>query len=790
MCPAKKQMLRDAAPLQHWQVKSGNFVTPEQAQAENGGFEPFDAERDHWYGPDAHYWFKTSFVVPQQLAQRSLVLQVRTQIDEWDDGKNPQFLLFLNGTPTQGLDMNHREVMLGQLEAGQMLDIQLSAYTGTLHTEFRLLTEVAALQHDVKELYYDLLVPLQGLERMPKDSKTRLDIETVLNDTINLLDFRTLYSPAYFEGVSAARAHIATALYQDMACVPEVVASCIGHTHIDVAWWWTVAQTREKVARSFATVLKLMEEYPEYKFMSSQPQLYQFLKERHPDLYAQVKQRVAEGRWETEGGMWVEADCNLTSGESLVRQFLYGKQFFKDEFGKDNRVLWLPDVFGYSAALPQICRKCGIDYFMTTKLSWNQFNKIPCDTFRWRGIDGSDIVQLGNIDAEALESTTGERYLVQQTPQGAIAYVENLPAKGFAGFGLVHTEKAPSPFVLHERSIETPFYHAHFDANGNLEHLFCKTAKRALFTASTPGNLLRMYEDKPMYYDNWDIDVFYAEKHWDVTELSALQWSENGPVRATLHLERRFSNSVLKQDIRFYANSPRIDFETWVDWKENQHLLKVLFPLHLNTDEATFSIQFGNVTRKTHKNTSWEQARFESCAQRWMDVSEGGFGVSLLNDCKYGHSVDDGVMGLTLIKSGIEPNPTTDQEEHWFTYSLLPHADSWKTAQTPLHAACLNQPAYAVSGRKNAHFSFAHTSHPNAVLETIKQAEDGNGTILRVYENQNMQTETLVQLHRAPAAAFSCDLLENNEEQLQVEGDCLRFLLKPFEIKTIRVMWE
>ncbi len=151
-------------------------------------------------------------------------------------------------------------------------------------------------------------------------------------------------------------------------------------------------QTREKVGRSFATVLKLMEEYPNYKFMSSQPQLYAFLKERYPELYAKAKERIEEKRWEPEGGMWLEADCNLTSGESLVRQFMHGKRFFKEEFGVDNRILWLPDVFGYSGALPQIMKKCGIDYFMTTKLAWNQFNKIPYDTMRWRGIDGSEVL--------------------------------------------------------------------------------------------------------------------------------------------------------------------------------------------------------------------------------------------------------------------------------------------------------------------------------------------------------------------------------------------------------------
>ena len=190
---------------------------------------------------------------------------------------------------------------------------------------------------------------------------------------MHISNCRTVEQPSRLQGVigtgAKARAYLQKHLYEELGGHADIIASCIGHTHIDVAWWWTVAQTREKVARSFATVLKLMDEYPGYKFMSSQPQLYAFLKERYPELYARVKERIRQGRWEPEGGMWLEADCNLTSGESLVRQFIHGKRFFREEFGVDNRVLWLPDVFGYSGALPQLMKKCGIDYFMNTRMN-------------------------------------------------------------------------------------------------------------------------------------------------------------------------------------------------------------------------------------------------------------------------------------------------------------------------------------------------------------------------------------------------------------------------------------
>ena len=683
--------------------------------------------------------------------------------------------------------MNHRDVLLTRCaKAGETYRLELQAYTGILHTEFNLIVDLREIDPEIQGLYYDLAVPLQAFPRLEPDGKPRRDLERVLNDAVNLLDLRHPYDGNFYQSVSEARAFLKQALYTDLAGDDDVIATCIGHTHIDVAWWWTVAQTREKVCRSFATVLKLMEEYPDYKFMSSQPQLYYFLKERYPELYEQIKKRVAEGRWEPEGGMWVEADCNLTSGESLVRQFLYGKRFFKEEFGVDNRILWLPDVFGYSGALPQIMAKCGIDYFMTTKLAWNQFNKMPYDTFRWRGIDGTeilthlittlgvgqdekdffttyngmlhpdailggwhryqqkdinndilisygygdggggptremletssrmdkgiegvpkvrqafartyfdelkervegnkrlptwegelyfeyhrgtytsmarnkrsnrkaelhmmdlellgvladpkvaypdaeldglwhgilinqfhdilpgssihevyevtkkeyeemeaqisvltdervraliregegvtvlnttgferdDVVELGDCDAEALLDENGSVYPVQQTRKGAVAFVKDLPSKGYKTFGKVSAGEEKRPFCLSPDShaLETPFYQVVFDKNGCIGQIYDKENDRNVLKPGEAGNLMRVYEDKPIYYDNWDVDIYYTEKFWDVTDLRGFSWVEMGPVRATLRLERQFSHSTITQEIHFYADLRRM----------------------------------------------------------------------------------------------------------------------------------------------------------------------------------------------------------------------------------------
>lgn len=1014
----KKLTVKQRYETTHWLYKTGNFLRPENADEDPVPFEPFDCKTMHWYGPDIHYWFRADVTVPESFDGKPLWMHVCTQIDEWDDAKNPQFLLFVDGKVTQGIDMNHRDVLLTRCaKAGETYRLELQAYTGILHTEFNLIVDLREIDPEIQGLYYDLAVPLQAFPRLEPDGKPRRDLERVLNDAVNLLDLRHPYDGNFYQSVSEARAFLKQALYTDLAGDDDVIATCIGHTHIDVAWWWTVAQTREKVCRSFATVLKLMEEYPDYKFMSSQPQLYYFLKERYPELYEQIKKRVAEGRWEPEGGMWVEADCNLTSGESLVRQFLYGKRFFKEEFGVDNRILWLPDVFGYSGALPQIMAKCGIDYFMTTKLAWNQFNKMPYDTFRWRGIDGTeilthlittlgvgqdekdffttyngmlhpdailggwhryqqkdinndilisygygdggggptremletssrmdkgiegvpkvrqafartyfdelkervegnkrlptwegelyfeyhrgtytsmarnkrsnrkaelhmmdlellgvladpkvaypdaeldglwhgilinqfhdilpgssihevyevtkkeyeemeaqisvltdervralicegegvtvlnttgferdDVVELGDCDAEALLDENGSVYPVQQTRKGAVAFVKDLPSKGYKTFGKVSAGEEKRPFCLSPDShaLETPFYQVVFDKNGCIGQIYDKENDRNVLKPGEAGNLMRVYEDKPIYYDNWDVDIYYTEKFWDVTDLRGFSWVEMGPVRATLRLERQFSHSTITQEIHFYADLRRIDFETTVDWKEHQSLLKVHFPVDVHTDEATFEIQYGNVTRKTHRNTSWDKARFESCGQKWMDVSEGHYGVSLLNDCKYGHSVKDSCIGLTLIKSGTEPNPTTDQEMHFFTYSLYPHAETWKAAGTVPQAFFLNQPALVSKGGKPGEsFSLASLNVPNVVLETVKKAEDGDGVILRMYECENARTPVTLTFNRPFASAESCNCLEEPDgEPVKVDGNKVSFLVKPFEIKTVRI---
>ncbi len=297
-----KLSIRQRVSIPGWLFKKGNFIHPGRAHADEAAFAPFDSRTMHWYGPDGHYWFYADVQTPDCFEGKPLWMHVCTQIDEWDDGKNPQFLLFVDGEAVQGIDMNHRDVLITRrAEAGRVYRLDLQAYTGTLHTEFNLIVEWREIDPEIRGLYWDLQVPLQAFPRLDAQSQSRMDLERVLNDAINLLDLRTPYSDAFMDTVAQARAYLKKHLYEELGGHDGVIATCIGHTHIDVAWWWTVAQTREKVCRSFATVLKLMDEYPHYRFMSSQPQLYQFLKERHPELFEKIKRRVAEGRLGGDG---------------------------------------------------------------------------------------------------------------------------------------------------------------------------------------------------------------------------------------------------------------------------------------------------------------------------------------------------------------------------------------------------------------------------------------------------------------------------------------------------------
>lgn len=996
------------------------------------GWSNFKCGFNRWEGKDAHYWFKTDIEIPENYSRKSVIFTIKTGHEGGWDASNPQFLVYIDGQVTQGVDVNHTEVLISNdAKGGRKYSIALYAYTGMEIKFCDLACSISILEKEIEKLYYDIKVPLEVAELLDNNDIKRIDILKYINNTINFIDFRKYYSEGFYTSISEAGRYITEEFYNKYCGEGEVTELCVGHTHIDVAWLWTLAQTREKIARTFSTVLKLMEEYPEYRFMSSQPQLYKYLKEDHPQVYEKVKEKVANGVWETEGAMWLEADCNISSGESLVRQVLFGKRFFKKEFNKDNRILWLPDVFGYSAALPQILKKSGVDYFMTTKISWNEYNKMPYDTFKWRGIDGTEVLthfisttdykkngrvetgttyngntnpsqvmgcwqryqqkdintevlncfghgdggggatkaMLENLrrldkgipgapttkhgtaleffnrlddkvkDTKYLPKWVGELYLeyhrgtyttmarnkklnrkseylnqdaeslcilnnlltkqeeypqeklnkcwettllnqfhdiipgssikevyeeskkdyekiigitkeiidttlnnivvninLDKTsvvvfnqlgftrndivevdlPQGWISakilykgvqipcqisqnkvifYGENIPSKGYKTFVIEKFDENNDKLIkrdIVDNKIENKYFSIGFDKDYNIVSIYDKINEREVLKGK--GNALLAFEDKPHNYDAWDINIYYQEKMWEVNNVQSVEVIEKGPVRTTLRIERKFSDSTIVQYMKVYNSIPRIDFYNEIDWKENQVLLKVAFPVDIHSDKATYEIQYGNVERDTHWNTSWDYAKFEVCAHKWADLSEGDYGVALLNDCKYGHDIKDSVIRLSLLKSATYPNPEADKETHRFTYSLYPHKGQWKNSNVVNMAYNLNCPMYGIisephKGTLPTELSIISIDKENVIIEVVKKAEDSNDIIVRMYEFQNKRSKVVCSLLSSIEEANECNLLEENllESDIKVEDKSFTFIIKPFEIKTFKI---
>lgn len=1020
----------DTEVLEGVWFRDGKFT---YEQREEGTWLPFDTEHDTWGYADCYAWMKHSFTVPTRFAGRPVYYQILPQEGKkWAWG-SPQALLYANGEALQGFDSNHtRTRLLDCAQGGEHYEMLLNLYAGGRDYEGKIGTRLRLLSVDdeVEKLYWHLRTPLEVANLKEPDELARIHLLQTLNEAVSLVSFHLPYGEDFLESVREATAYLEKKLYGKREM--EATVSAVGHTHIDVAWLWRLRQTRDKTSRSFATVLKLMEEYPDYRFMSSQAQLYEFIRQEHPAIFARIRESVRQGRWEPEGGMWVEADTNLSSGESLVRQFLVGKRFFRNAFGADCKILWLPDVFGYSAALPQIMKQCGINYFMTTKISWNEYDKLPYDTFLWRGIDGSEVLThfistmdtvkeekdwittyngdlnpsqvigcwqryqqkdlnrdvlfafghgdggggpthgmlergrrmhmgiegcpkvefqfardyfdrlqkdiagrkrlprwVGELyfehhrgtltaqasakrwnrrseflyhDLETLESLvnldhlssypsaallegwkvillnqfhdilpgssirevyedsqkqyedlhrTGGRMLEkalqqasrrvglardslllfntlgfsrrevaemqrpqhtgfllrdpqsgavlpwQKTFDGKIIFTSpEVPAKGYCAISVEAGEqRQTTPLTATLREMHTPFFDLTFDEAMQIASLIDRRTGRSVAPQGEPLNRLIVYEDRPFEHRAWNVQAYYTEKFWVLSDVSHAEVLECGPVRAVVLVERKFLHSVIRQYITAYAELDRIDIRNEIDWDDSYLLLKADFPVDVNAVKATFDIQFGNIERVTHENTLWDFAQFESCAHKWADLSDNSFGLAVLNDCKYGYSAKDGHIALTLLRSANDPQPKQDCTHHTFTYSLYPHAGPAAISCVVQEGYSLNCPLYTMfsNAQKGAwpeRFSLACVDADNIILETVKRAEDSDALILRLYETWNRATDCSIRFGRLMEMAAQCDMMEENEALLQVEGNRLRLHFRPFEIKTLKVRLE
>ena len=833
-----------------------------------------------------------------------------------------------------------------------------------------------ALRHD-----FELLLNL--LKSLPEQSVRRARLLRALTKASEVL----AKDANDYAGATAQLAEV-KAKRANASAIP---VRAVGHAHIDTAWLWPLEESVRKTARTFASQLQLIQDYPGYVFGASAAQHYAWMKERYPELYERVKVAVKAGSWELQGGMWVEADCNITGGESLVRQFIHGKNFFRDEFGWDVDNLWIPDVFGYAASLPQIMAQSGVTTFLTQKISWNQFNEFPFNTFWWQGIDGTKILthfppennyngevlpgpliaaenrfkekdivnemmslfgigdggggprpdhiergrRMADLEGappvrfgqareffanlrtsqDDLKTWVGELYL--ELHRGTLtsqAYVKKCNRKlehrlrelemlwtsrlgdyPLARFDAIWKEALTLQFhdiipgssirqvyaetnAAHDRllatcdqlqaefasalpsvpgaatlfnslseefvgavrlpasfngtgvatatggsvpsqrdgdttltlvripaqgfltlvpggtpsvsgqsgtTLENELVRYVFDQRGQLSSAFDKTTGTELLAG--PGNRVTLYHDRPNFWDAWDIDKFYKEERIADVAFS-VERQASGAVAQQLRLTGKIGASSITQVVTLAAGSRRLDFATTVDWREQNRMLRVSFPAALHTDQAACEIQYGHALRATHANTSWDMAKFEVPAHRWVDLSEKDRGLAVLNDCKYGYSVHGNIIDLNLLRSPTNPDPLADQGVHTFTYSLLAHAGDVIAGGVIREAGLLNQPPvlFADRGAPGTAIPVRLSGNQGVELAVVKRAEKSAQVVIRLVETRGMRSQVVVELVK-PGALIPCDLLEWHDGKPTAVASRHTFELKPFELATFKL---
>ena len=802
----------------------------------------------------------------------------------------------------------------------------------------------------------------------------------------------------------------------------------VGNAHLDLAWLWPMAETYRKTERTFAAQLRLIEEYPEYKFIQSQPASYEMCKKYYPELFARIKEAIKGGQWIADGAMWVEPDTNMASGEALIRQLVHGKRYYKEEFGVDSEILWLPDTFGYTAALPQILKGCGVKYLVTQKIFWsyNEGEQFPYHYFTWQGMDGSQIVsflptsytyrtdpieanriwkertQLQDLDAflmpygygdggggpardyveyakrqEDLEGSVkvkmagpaeffhdmeqqggpvntyvGELYfsahrgtytsqaMIKQNnrlselamrememwsclamnkgmkyqlsradalwkevllhqfhdilPGSSIArvYVEaekahkeirkgaaEMKEKAFAVLTDLSNEQAVTVFnslsfertalvelperfsggartleglpvpvqsaeegesagnpggyavkalvtipscggvslipaeagnacgeagvVLAEAGKSAPVsaeqvtvrkqgesfvmennrVKAVVNDRGEVVSFVLKSSGREF--AAEPMNRFRLYKDVPRLFDAWDIDSNYIHQEIEALREAKVEVVSEG-LEGVLKVSGRIGNSSLVQYIRLEAEGTRLNFDTQIDWKELHRLLKACFPVNVYAENGINEIQFGYMERPAHRSRPYDKDRFEVCNHHYSAFCDGVHGAAVLNDSKYGISMNGNALELSLLRASACPEMQADNRVHHFTYGFTAWEGSFADSDVVRQGYELNVKPEIYAGALET-FSAAEIDQANVILDTMKPAEDGSGdVILRLYESKKAAVTAKVRCALG-SRAYLCDMLENVREEIPVENGEMTLAFGAFEVKTVRM---
>jgi alpha-mannosidase len=826
---------------------------------------------------------------------------------------------------------------------------------------------IAELNQTVWELQQDIWTLSGLMAELPLELPRRHEILRALERMMDVMDPDDVAGTA-----TAGRAALAEVLARPAyASAHQLVAT--GHAHIDSAWLWPVRETIRKCARTFSNVVALMDEYPNFVFSCSSAQQLAWIKEYYPELFGRIREKVRAGQFVPVGGMWVESDTNMPGGEAMARQFVEGKSFFLAEFGVDCQEAWLPDSFGYSAALPQIVKSAGSRWFLTQKISWNQTNRMPHHTFNWEGIDGTRLfthfppvdtynsqlsgrelahaernyrdhgrgtvslvpfgygdggggptremlaaaartadlegspkVRIGSAKSffkqaegeyPSLPVWVGEMYLelhrgtytsqartkkgnrrsehllreaelwcataavrtagsfaypaaelkrlwrlvlLQQfhdiLPGSSIAWVhqdaernygaveadlETLigqAAKAVLGSGdrkfllnaapharegvpaLAAGEPVAPPVPARGAARDAGFVldngiiRAVLDADGLLTSLRDYASGREAIAPGQRGNLLELHRDTPNEWDAWDIDEFYRRNVTPLTCAESVRLTDDEGEAAVV-VERMAGSSAIIQRISLAAGSPSLSITTSVDWQEQEKLLKLGFALDVRADRSAAETQFGHVFRATHTNTSWEAAKFEICAHRWIHVAEPGYGVAVANSSTYGHDVtrsireaDGGTtttVRLSLLRAPKFPDPDADRGRHELTVTVRPGAGIADAVQEGYRT---NLAPRMVTGASPVEPLFS-LSNPAVVIEAVKLAEDGSGdVIVRLYESLGQRSAARLTANFPVQRVSAVDLLERRVEAAGVEAgpDGAELLLRPFQLVTLR----
>lgn len=982
-----------------------------QQQASTGKFQYIEPGFK-WGPPYRMVWFRATGSIPRSWVGKTVIAKLEL---------GGERTIWKGNSPIWGLDYGHPDYRIAKAaKGGEKIEIYVQAYGGNpqvrvhgrmdalpaLPFEYKL-AELLTFDNELFQFKLDLEFAFRLMKALPPNDVARAHLMFGLNEALNVFDI------AKPETWLSANRIIKDALSPKRVDRYHTLTP-VGHAHLDTAWLWPLGITHLKMAHTAAIQLALMEQYPEYVFCHSQPEQYQWLEHEYPKLFERLKDKVAAGQWEPVGSMWVETDANMAGAESLVRQILYGKRYFLKKFNVETKDLWLPDTFGFCAQLPQIMAKSGIEYFLTQKISWNQFNKFPHNTFWWEGLDGSRIWShfppantytgmadpeqvlqhlTQNKDAgrndhglyifgygdggggpttEMLESLrrcarapampvfewkraseffeeakaksrdlpvwVGEIYLelhrgtyttqantkkfnrqcefllrdlewlscflaaggiqeypakkieslwktvllhqfhdilpgssvrevyeeveedykqvVQtcekmiddsiqkiaenldrnknkpiavftsanvstearakppkgETPQSIICNGQSLPVQLIEEFGekylifqtpeaaleavaIAEWSKSPPAVIpklrAKSRKIENELFAVRFDTNGNITSVQSKEDETEFIEQGSLANMFQLFEDRPTSWSAWDIDVFSHETQKDLVKSERFEIVERGPVRTAIEIEKKFGNSRILQRISL-GPTHGIRFDTQIDWYEDEKMLKVAFPVNVHTHKAAFETQFGFVERPTHKNTSWEIAKFEVPHQKWIDLSEGDMGVALLNDGKYGCDVYKNVMRLTLLRSPKAPDLYADMGTHRFTYVLLPHFGTFHWANVVHAAYALNAPVRVVpvprgGGTTEFMNRFVSCDDRNIIIESVKKAEDSSSIIVRLYECHQTRGKAELYCSAKIKSCAVCDLLENELQQIEVSSNAVQFEYRPFEIITLKL---